>query len=365
MSKLKVSPGILDIAPYIPGRSTAAGGKRLIKVSSNETPLGTSPVAIEAVKRMAGYPHRYPHGPSLAVRDAIAARHGLEAERIICGNGSDELIGLLAMAYAGPGDEVLFTEYAFAIYKIAAQSNGATPVAVPEAGLTADVDALIERAGPDTRLCFLANPNNPTGTYIPADDVRRLRAGLPEQTLLVLDSAYAEYLSRDDYTDGIDLVDANDNVVTTRTFSKIFGLSALRLGWMYAPRGVADVINRIRLPFNINAAAQAAGIAAVQDTAFVDRAVAFNAEWMPWLERELTALGLQVHPSSANFVLAEFPEQPGRSADDAYQYLLSEGIIPRRLDNYGLPKCLRFSLGLEDENREIVAAVRTFLESNR
>jgi len=363
MNKLKVSPGVLDIAPYIPGRSTAEGGKRLIKLSSNETPLGTSPLAMEAYKRLAGELHRYPDGGSYELRDALAARYGLEAERIICGNGSDELIGLMAMAYAGPGDEVLFTEHAFAIYKIAAQANSATPVEVPEAGLTADVDALLDRAGPDTRLCFLANPNNPTGTYIPADEVRRLRAGLPEHTLLVLDSAYAEYLRREDYNDGVELVDNHDNVVTTRTFSKIYGLSALRLGWMYAPRTVIDVINRIRAPFNVNAAAQAAGVAALQDTDFIDRAIAFNEEWMPRLERELGALGLTVHPSSANFVLVEFPDRPEQGAEKAYEYLLARGIIPRRLDNYGLPKCLRFSLGLEDENQEVVAAVKAFLES--
>ncbi len=364
MSKLKVSPGILDIAPYIPGRSTADGGKRLIKLSSNETPLGTSPLAIEAYKRLAGELHRYPDGASYELRDALAAHHGLDAERIVCGNGSDELIDLLATAYAGPGDEVLFTEHAFAIYKIATQANGATPVAAPEAGLTADVDALLDHAGPKTRLCFLANPNNPTGTYIPADEVRRLRAALPEHTLLVLDSAYAEYLRREDYIDGVEMVDGHDNVVMTRTFSKIYGLSALRLGWMYAPREVIDVVNRIRAPFNVNAAAQAAGVAAVQDTAFVERAVAFNEHWMPWFEREFAALGLIVHPSSANFVLVEFADTPGQSAEDAYLFLLARGIVPRRLDNYGLPKCLRFSLGLEDENQEVVAVVKSFLKTS-
>ncbi len=364
MSKLKVSPGILDIAPYIPGRSTGEGGKRLIKLSSNETPLGTSPLAIEAYKRLASELHRYPDGASYELRDALAARHGIDAERIVCGNGSDELIGLLAAAYAGPGDEVLFTEHAFAIYKIATQANGAIPVEVPEAGLTADVDALLDHAGANTRLCFLANPNNPTGTYIPAEEVRRLREGLPEHTLLVLDSAYAEYLRRDDYTDGSELVDSQDNVVMTRTFSKIYGLSALRLGWMYAPPAIIDVVNRIRGPFNINAAAQAAGLAAVDDTGFIDRARAFNEEWMPRPDRDLGALGLTLHPSSANFVLVEFADTQGRTAGDAYQFLLARGIIPRRLENYGLPKCLRFSLGLEDENQEVVAAVKAFLESS-
>ena len=362
MSTLKVSPGILDIAPYIPGRSTADGGKRLIKLSSNETPLGTSPLAIEAYRSLATELHRYPDGASHELRDALAEQHGLDPARIVCGNGSDEVIGLLAAAYAGPGDDVLFTEHAFAVYKIAAQANGATPVEVPETGLTADVDAMLAKAGPNTRICFLANPNNPTGTYIPMSEVRRLRDGLPEHTLLVLDSAYAEYLRRDDYADGSEMVESHDNVVMTRTFSKIFGLSALRLGWMYAPSNVVDVINRIRLPFNINAPAQAAGVAALGDTAFIERAVAFNEKWMPWLEQQLGDLGLTVHPSQANFVLVEFPDQAGQTAEDAYRHLLAQGIIPRRLDNYGLPSCLRFSLGLEDENEEVVAAIQAFRE---
>ena len=361
MSTLKVSPGILDIAAYIPGRATAEGGARQIKLSSNETPLGTSPAAIEAYRSLAGELHRYPDGAAYDLRDALAARWGLDAERIICGNGSDELISMLATAYAGPGDEVLMTEHAFAMYKISTQANGATPIEVPEVNLAADVDALLAASGPNTRICFLANPNNPTGTYIPSDAVRRLREGLPDHTLLVVDAAYAEYLRRDDYSPGIDLVDGHDNVVMTRTFSKIFGLSALRLGWMYAPRAVIDVVTRVRGPFNVNAPAQAAGIAALGDTEFLDAAIAFNEHWMPWLESEIAELGLTVHPSSANFVLVEFTETPGRDAAAAYQYLLERGIIPRRLDNYGLPKCLRFSLGLEDENREVVAALTEFL----
>jgi histidinol-phosphate aminotransferase len=268
---------------------------------------------------------------------------------------------MIATAYAGPGDEVLMTEHSFAMYKISTQANGATPVEVPEVKLTADVDALLAAAGPRTRVCFLANPNNPTGTYISSDAVRRLREGLPDHTLLVIDAAYAEYLRRNDYSPGIELVDGHDNVVMTRTFSKIFGLSALRLGWMYAPREVIDVVTRVRGPFNVNAPAQAAGIAALQDTQFLDNAIAFNEHWMPWLENEIAALGLKIHPSSANFVLVEFPDEPGKGAETAYQYLLARGIIPRRLDNYGLPKCLRFSLGLEDENREVVAALKEFL----
>jgi histidinol-phosphate aminotransferase len=362
MSKLKVSPGILDIAPYVPGRQTAEGGARPIKLSSNETPLGTSPLAIAAYKRLAEQLHRYADGDARNLREAIGRRWGLDPARIVCGNGSDELISLLAEAYAGPGDEVLITEHAFAMYRIAAQANGATPVTAPERALTADIDALLERAGPNTRICYLANPNNPTGTYVSAGELRRLRAGLPGHALLVIDSAYAEYLRRNDYADGMELVGGHDNVVMTRTFSKIYGLAALRLGWMYAPAPVIEVLNRIRGPFNVNAAAQAAGIGALEDTAFIERAATFNQTWLPWLERKIAALGLKVHPSAANFVLVEFTGEPGRDAAAAYEFLLARGIIPRRLDGYGLVRCLRFSLGLEDENRIVVEALAAFLD---
>ncbi len=301
--------------------------------------------------------HRYPDGGAWDLRDALAEHNGMAAARITCGNGSDELLTLLAQAYAATGDEVLITEHAFAIYKIAAQAQGATPVITPESGYTADVDALLARATERTRICYLANPNNPTGTYIPSAELRRLRAGLPEHTLLVIDAAYAEYMRRDDYEDGRALVDEGDNVVMTRTFSKIYGLCALRLGWMYAPESVVDVVNRIRGPFNVNAPAQAAGIAALRDSEFLERAATFNERWIPRLETGIGGLGLHVHPSAANFVLVEFPEAPGHTAADAYAFLLARGIVPRRLDNYGLPKCLRFSLGTEEENSIVLRAL--------
>jgi len=361
MSKLRLQPGILDIAPYIPGRSRAEGGQRLIKLSSNETPLGTSAKARAAYRALADKLHRYPDGGALDLRAAIGRSHGLDRDRIVCGNGSDELLTMLAHAYAGPGDEVLFTEFAFAVYKIAAQAVGATPVVAPEPALKADVDALLARAGAKTAICYLANPNNPTGSHLPPDEVKRLRAGLPAHTLLVIDSAYAEYVTRNDYNDGVELVDGHDNVVMTRTFSKIYGLSALRLGWMYAPSAVIDAINRIRGPFNINAAAQAAGIAALEDPAFVAQAVAHNSQWLPWLEREIAALGLTIHASVANFALVEFPQDRRRDAASAYRYLLARGIIPRALENYGLPNCLRFTVGLEHENRAVVEALAGFM----
>ena len=365
MSALKVSRGVLDIAPYVPGRARATGGARTIRLASNETPLGASPRAVEAYRRGAGSLFRYPDGGAGALREAIGAKHGLDPARIVCGNGSDDLIGMLANAYAEPGDEAMFSEHAFAIYRIAAQVAGATPVAVPERGLAADVDAMIARAGPDTRICFLANPNNPTGTWLPAAELARLRAGLPDHCLLVVDSAYAEYMREADYADGAALAGAHDNAVMTRTFSKIHGLAALRLGWLYGPPDAVDALNRVRPPFNVNAPAQAAGIAALEDTAFVARAVAHNDEWRPWLEREAAALGLVVHPSAANFVLLEFPGEPGRGAAAAYDFLLRRGIVGRTLANYGLSRCLRFSIGLADENPLVIEALADFLAGSR
>ena len=361
MSAIEVQPGILDIAAYVPGRDTADGGTRVVRLASNETPLGTSPRAVEAYRRCADRLFRYPDGGTGELREAIGAHHGLDPARIVCGNGSDDLLNLLATAYSGPGDEVMFSEHAFAMYRIVAQTAGATPVAVPETALRADVEAMVARAGPDTRICYLANPNNPTGTYLPAAALARLRAGLPESCLLVIDAAYAEYMRQDDYADGATLVDAHDNVVMTRSFSKIYGLSALRLGWLYAPPAVADVLNRVRMPFNANQPAQAAGIAALADTAHIARAVAHNERWRPWLEREMAGLGLEVHPSAANFVLPEFPEAEGRDAAAAYAFLLARGIIPRSLASYGLPRCLRFSIGLADENRLVIETLGAFL----
>lgn len=360
MSALKVSPGILDIAAYVPGRSRAAGGGRTIRLASNETPLGTSPRAIEAFRRCADELHRYPDGGAAALREAIGARHGLDPARIVCGAGSDDLLNLLATAYCGPGDEAMFGEHAFAMFRIVAQAAGATPVAAADCGLAADVDAMIARAGPDTAICFLANPNNPTGTWLTSAEVSRLRAGLPDRCLLVIDAAYAEYMRDGDYSDGAALVDRCDNVAMTRTFSKIYGLSALRLGWLYGPPEVVDVLNRIRMPFNVNRAAQEAGVAALDDAAFVARAVAHNERWRPWLERELSALGLTVHPGAANFVLAEFPD-PRRSAAAAYAFLLERGIVARALEGYGMADFLRFSLGLEDENRIVAETLGEFL----
>jgi histidinol-phosphate aminotransferase len=355
-------PGILSIEPYVPGESKAAGNLKPAKLSSNETPLGPSPNAIAAFKAAAAELERYPDGQALLLRNALARRYGLDAARIVCGSGSDELLGLLARGYLGPGDEAIYTEHGFLVYRIAILTNGATPVVAPERGLKTDVDAILERVTPRTRVVFIANPNNPTGTYIPIEDVRRLRAGLRDDILLVLDAAYAEYVSRNDYEAGLELVATTTNTVMTRTFSKIHGLAALRIGWTYGPANVADVLNRIRGPFNLSAPAIASGAAAIDDVEHMERAKHHNDEWLPWVVRELTNLGLEVTPSVANFVLFHFKDNGNKTAAAADDYLKSQGVILRRVGAYGFPNALRMTIGSEDDNKRAIAALAQFLK---
>jgi len=354
-------PGILDIKPYVPGESGAPGKGPVFKLSANETPLGPSPAAVKAYRDHAGELAFYPDGSATALREALGAQYGLKAERIVCGAGSDELLNLLAAAYLGPGDEAIYSQHGFLVYRLAILARGATPVAAPETDETANVDALIGCVTDRTRAIFLANPNNPTGTFLAIDEVRRLHAGLPRNVLLVLDAAYAEYVRRNDYEAGIELVATNDNVVMTRTFSKVYGLASLRLGWAYCPAPIADVLNRIRGPFNVSGPAIAAGVAALEDQAHVETSVAHNAKWLEWLAKEFAALGLKVTPSVANVVLLHFPEEPGRGAEAADAFLKQRGLILRRVGNYGFPNALRMSVGTEEANRRVVDALGEFL----
>ena len=354
-------PGVMAIEAYVPGKSGAPGAVRVHKLSSNETPLGPSPAAIAALQDSAAKLALYPDGNSTALRGAIAEKYGLDPARIVCGAGSDELLSLLAYAYVGPGDEGLFSEHGFLVYRIAILAAGGTPVAAPERALTADVDALLARVSDRTRIVYLANPNNPTGTYLPFDEVRRLHAGLPPHVLLVLDGAYAEYVRRNDYSAGLDLVLNADNVVMTRTFSKIHGLASLRIGWMVAPAHVADAVNRIRGPFNLSGAAIAAGAAAIADEAHVAAAVAHNDAWLPRLSEGAAALGLTVTPSVGNFVLVHFPAEAGRTAADADAFLTIRGVIVRRVASYGLPDALRVTVGGAEANEAFLAALTDFV----
>ncbi len=355
-------PGLDRLAPYVPGSAKPQGSQstRVIKLSSNEGALGPSPAAVAAIQQSVEGMHRYPDAAGTALRRALGDVHGLDPDRIVLGNGSDDLLTLLTRAYAGPGDTVLHSAHGFLMYPICAHSVGATPISVPEQDLTADVDAVVAAVRADTKIVFLANPNNPTGSLLNQQQIRKLRDGLPESVLLVLDAAYAEYVDDPAYDPGTGLVEKTENTVMTRTFSKAYGMGGMRLGWCYAPAAIVDVLNRIRDPFNVNLLAQAAGLAAVSDTAFLQQAVHHNRTWRSWTARRLKDLGLTVHPSATNFLLVEFP--PG-GAERADAFLQARGIIVRRMDGYGLPECLRITIGLEDEMRALIGALADFQDA--
>jgi histidinol-phosphate aminotransferase len=357
----KPRPGVLDIEAYVPGKSTAPGVAKVFKLSSNETPLGPSPHAIEAYKAAGAHLQDYPDGSASELREAIGRAFGLDPERIICGAGSDDLLNLLARTYLADGDEAIHTTHGFLVYPIATLGTGATPVVAPETAYTASVDAILARVTKKTKVVFLANPNNPTGTYVSFDEVKRLHRSLPPQVLLVLDAAYAEYVRRNDYEAGIELVATSENVVMTRTFSKIHGLAALRLGWMFGPAHVIAAVNRVRGPFNVNAPAIAAGIAAIEDMEHQEHAREHNAHWLTWLTQEIGKLGLKVTPSVANFVLIHFPDAKGRTAGEANAFLTARGLILRQVGAYKLPNALRMSVGSEEANLLAVASLKEFL----
>ena len=360
----QVKPWIDAIHAYVPGKAKLAGHAHPVKLSSNESPLGPSPKAVAAMAAAAGQAHRYPDGASNALREAIAAHHGLAFEQIVCGTGSDELLQLLATAYASVGDEVLYVRHGFMVYPIAAQRAGATPVAAPDTDYTADVDALLACVTPRTRVVYLANPNNPTGTIIPEAEVRRLHAGLPGDVVLVLDEAYGEYLDEPEY--GFGMARDHANVIVTRTFSKIYGLAAERIGWAFGPPAIVAALNKIRAPFNVPSAGSAGAIAALADTAWTDAARAHNREWRGWLAGEIGKLGnagLRAVPSAANFVLVTFPESGAVTAEAANAHLMAEGFLVRWLPGQGLPHGLRISVGTEAETRGVVASLRRFVEA--
>lgn len=354
-------PGVLAIEAYVPGKSHAPGVEKVFKLSSNETPLGPSEKAVAAFAAAGHRLEDYPDGSATVLREAIAKAYGLDPARIICGAGSDEILNLVTHVYVGAGDEVIYSQHGFLVYKIATLAAGGTPVVAPERDLTADVDAILARVTEKTRLVFLANPNNPTGTYLPFDEVRRLHAGLPGNVLLVLDAAYAEYVRRNDYETGLELALTADNVLMTRTFSKIHGLAALRIGWAVGPAHVIDAMNRVRGPFNMNTPALLAGAAAIADAAHVEQAVAHNDQWLPWLSGQIEALGLKVTPSVANFLLIHFPATPGRTAKEADAFLTRRGLVLRQVSSYGLPDALRMTVGTEEANRRVVEALGAFM----
>jgi histidinol-phosphate aminotransferase len=352
---------VLDIAPYVPGKSSAPGVAKVYKLSSNESPLGPSPKAVAAYQSAAGKLEDYPDGSVTELRSAIGRVYGLDPARIVCGAGSDDLLNLLASGYLRDGDEAVYSQYGFLMYPIYTLGHGGKPIAVPEKNYTVDIDAMIAAVTERTCLVFIANPNNPTGTYVPFDEIKRLHKALPPNVILVLDAAYAEYVQRNDYEAGIELVATSENVVMCHTFSKIHGLAAVRLGWLYGPAHIVDVLNRIRSPFNVNAPAIKAGVAAIEDAAHLEKSVAHNNKWLGWVNEEIARLGLKVTPSVGNFVLIHFPETNGKTAAEADEFLTARGIILRRVAGYGLPNCLRMTIGTEEANGLVVAALKDFM----
>lgn len=351
---IRPNPGILDIQAYVGGASKVDGANRTVKLSANENPFGPSPKAIEAYKAGADSLHRYP-GTGAELRQAIADVHGLEADQIVCGAGSDEIIALLIKAYVGVDDEVLYPEHGFTMFRLSTLSAGGKPITAPETNMTTDVDALIERIGPRTKIIFVANPNNPTGTMVGRAALEKLADALPPHTLMVIDGAYAEYL-RPEETDGaVDIIRARENVVMTRTFSKIHGLAAVRLGWCYGPTHVIDVLNRVRGPFNVTAAAQAAGEAAIRDQAYVEHCRVTNEVWRDWLTKEVRAAGFEVTPSMGNFILVHTGDQTD-AMDNA---LKARGLIIRRVGEYGLHEHLRISIGDEQSCKDVAETIRS------
>jgi histidinol-phosphate aminotransferase len=363
LSRPQPRKGVLEIDAYVPGKSSAPGVAKIFKLSSNESPLGPSLKAIAAYNEAANRLEDYPDGAATELREAIGRAFGLDPDRIVCGAGSDDLLHLLAGAYLSNGDEAIYTTHGFLIYPIAALAAGGTPVVAPETDFTADVDEILKRVTPKTKLIYLANPNNPTGTYLPFDEVKRLHKALPPHVLFVLDAAYAEYVQRNDYEAGIELVATSENVVMTRTFSKIHGMAGLRLGWMYGPEHVVDTINRIRGPFNVNLPAIAAGIAAIEDTEHQERSREHNAKWLAWLMDEFGKLGLKVTPSVANFVLIHFAD--AKAAAAANDFLMKRGLILRQVTAYKLPHALRMSVGTEEANRLVLKTFADYLGKSK
>ena len=352
-------PWIQGMQPYAPGRAVVEGIENPVKLSANESVYGPSPAAIQAVQDGAATMLRYPDGGSNNLRDAIAAAHNLDADKIVCGAGSDDILTLLIHAYAGPGKEVIYSQYGFMVYPIQTKAVGGTGIAVPNKDWAADVDGILDAVTENTVLVFVDNPNNPTGAYVNWSEIERLHAGLPDHVVLVLDAAYAECVTEDDYHAGEKLVERADNVIMTRTFSKIYALAGLRVGWGYGAPSIIDVLNRIRMPFNVCLPGQDAAIAAVQDVAHLKASVDFNTEWREWLTAELTALGLKIVPSQTNFVLIEFPAESPFTAAEANDFLTSRGYLLRYLGV--LPNHLRLSVGSAQQNRAVVQLIAEFM----
>lgn len=358
MAAITPQPGIMDISLYQGGASHLAGVDNVLKLSSNENPLGPTPAAIDALTSAAAGMHLYPSTDHAALRTAIAEVWNVDADRVICGVGSDEVLQFVTQAFSGPGDEIIHTAHGFSMYPILANMAGATPVSVPERDRVVDVDAILDAVTERTRIVLLTNPGNPTGTRLPDADLVRLADDLPKRVILVIDGAYTEYAIG--YDGGLSLAEARPNVLMTRTFSKIYGLGGLRVGWGYGPRDMIDVMTRIRQPFNLSTVALAASEAAVRDTTWVKDCAALNADQRARLTGALRQLGLACDDSDTNFVLARAASVP--EADAAEAALNADGILVRRVGGYGFPEGLRITVGDADQTGRVISALTRWRE---
>ncbi len=355
---LKAKAGILEISPYIGGEAGLKDKDNIYKLSSNEAALGPSPQAIKAIQQAAQNIHRYPEGSAYHLRQALEEKFNLDKQKIICGNGSDEILTLLMQAFAGAGDEIIYSKHGFLMYSITALAMGAQPIAADEKNYTTDVDAILNCVTSRTKIVFIANPNNPTGTYLPNLELKRLRENLRPDILLVIDAAYAEFVTQDDYDAGTQLVDTYDNVVMTRTFSKAFGLGGIRLGWCYAPLEIIDILNRIRGPFNVNHLALAAGVAALKDEEHLQKTLTHTLYWRKKMTEELRHIGLEVLESQGNFILVRFKDENQANNED--NALKEKGLIVRKMTAYHLSEALRITIGNAFENQAVLDVLNKF-----
>ncbi len=353
---------VLDLPAYRAASPASPPPGRLIRLNANEGALGPSPAAVAAVTAAMADAHAYPERGSATLAAALGRRHGIDPARVLVGNGSDELIQLVCQTFLGPGDEAIITQYGFVVFRLSIIAAGATPVVAPDEGFTVSVRSILARVTPRTRLVFLANPNNPTGTYLPLAEVERLHAALPPDVVLVLDAAYAEYVRRNDYEPGLGLCERAANVLMLRTFSKVYGLAGLRVGWCYGPAGLIEPLGRVKGAFNVNRAGQAAALAALDDEAFLERSLAHNDTWLPWVQEEFRRLGLEALPSVGNFFLLRLPEDPAKGQDACLAFMAARGILLREMHSYKLPNHIRLSVGTEAEMRTLVAAMKEFLD---
>jgi histidinol-phosphate aminotransferase len=361
---IKPGPGIMQIKPYAGGKSGFIG-KKSIKLSSNESALGPSLRVKEAFLKSLDSLAIYPDGKQYALKEAIAKNNNLDINQIICGAGSDEILTLIGNAYLTPGDEVIYPEHAFVLYKIITLANGAIPIAAPEKDLTADVDSILNLVTSKTKIIFIANPNNPTGTYLSSSEIKRLQSNIPENILLIIDGAYAEYVMANNYDCGVELVSASNNVVMTRTFSKVHALASLRIGWAYCPSHIIDVLDRIRGPFNVSIPSIMAGSAAMNDIDHVNHSVAHNAKWRDHLHNFYTELGIKVIPSVANFLLLDFKNLENINSNTLEKYLNEKNIYIRNVADYGLPTHLRITIGSEKDNETLLGEIQKYVEDTR